>query len=86
MGILDRLENYESNKATKEAREALQAGANTYTPEWRAGTPAAARKWGEMIDAIEAAGWVLVSWQVGTAYDTSGSWPAAYPLFRRKVG
>lgn len=38
--------------------------------------------WAEMIEAIEAQGWVLVQW---TASVDKKDRPEAYPLFRRAV-
>lgn len=68
-----------------EAREAWQQGRTVFaprlrTPYWAGTITGSVSGWAEMIEAVEACGWVLQHWAV-----SSGHWRkvAAYPLFRR---
>jgi hypothetical protein len=69
----------------KEAARAIQEGRTVFTPKlntpaMRLGFSGSIGGWAEMIEAVEACGWVLAHWAV--AHDSQGR-PEAYPLFRR---
>ncbi|MCW2919143.1 MAG: hypothetical protein JWN52_7211 [Actinomycetia bacterium] len=71
---------------TKEAQRALQEGRAVFTPKLNTpathgGLSGSIPGWAEMIEAIEASGWVMAQWAVGN--DKQGR-PEAYPLFRRR--
>jgi hypothetical protein len=73
------------NMVATEAQRALAEGRRYYTPRLNTpmthgGISGSIPGWAEMIEAVEACGWVLAEWSV--ACDEKGR-PEAYPLFRR---
>jgi len=68
----------EADRAVAEGRTIFAPRINT--PSSSSGLSGSISGWAEMIEAIEARGWVLVHWAV--AHDTKDR-PGAYPLFRR---
>lgn len=68
-----------------DARAAREAGMRVFaarlnTPALTWGVSGSIKGWAEMIESIEAEGWVLQQW--AAAVDSKGN-PEAYPLFRR---
>lgn len=82
------VKNAKSNMLREEAQRAREEGRTVFVPMLNtpmtfssSATPSGAVSgWAEMIEAIEAEGWLLTQWSV--AADTKGR-PQAYPLFRR---
>ncbi|MFC4531495.1 hypothetical protein [Sphaerisporangium dianthi] len=81
------IKNAKIDALKQEAHRALEEGRWVFTP--RLNTPAfhhdftgSVSGWAEMIEAIEASGWMLVHWSVST--DQRGR-PEAYPFFRRRT-
>ena len=81
------IKNAKASMLTMEAARAVQEGRTVFAPMLN--TPmthhtmsGAVAGWAEMIEAIEAEGWVLTNWSV--AADDKGR-PQAYPLFRRRL-
>lgn len=82
MGLL---KNAKQGMLTDEAKRAVDEGRVVFaprlnTPMTHHGMSGAVPGWAEMIESVEACGWVLAEWAVAT--DEKGR-PEAYPLFRR---
>lgn len=85
MGII---KQSKANTLASEAERAYKQGRTVFAPMLNSPMSQSASftvsgsvsGWAEMIEAIEAHGWVLTQWSV--AADTKGR-PQAYPLFRR---
>lgn len=80
------VKNAKENIVRAEAERAIQEGRTIYTPMLNTpmthgGLSGSIPGWAEMIEAVEAVGWVLSEWSV--AADQKGR-PQAYPLFRRR--
>jgi hypothetical protein len=79
------LKQAKANVVAQDAERAAREGRTVFTPRLNTpmthhGMSGVVPDWAEMIEAIEAHGWVLHSWSVGT---DSKDRPEAYPLFRR---
>lgn len=77
--------NTKSKILFQDAQKAWEAGHMVFapmlnTPAMNSGLSGAVGDWAEMIEAVEAVGWRLTNWAIGS--DTRGR-PQAYPLFRR---
>ena len=80
------IKDMKADTLASEATQALDAGAYVFTPKLNTpgsqhGMTGNIADWAHMIQAVEAAGWVLAHWTV--AMDNKGR-PEAYPLFRRR--
>jgi hypothetical protein len=69
-----------------EAKRAVEEGRTVFAPRLNSpmtssGFSGSISGWAEMIEAIEAEGWVLAHWAVS---DDEKHRPGAYPLFRRR--
>ncbi len=80
------IKNAKANLLSEEAARAAAEGRTVFAPMLN--TPVthhtmsgSVAGWAEMIESIEAEGWVLDQWSV--AADDKGR-PQAYPLFRRR--
>ncbi|MDL9947755.1 hypothetical protein QSJ19_19645 [Gordonia sp. ABSL11-1] len=65
-------------KFSAEAQELRRQGATVYTPK----LSSSSKEWGDIISAIESAGWTLEHWSVwanGNLMDAD-----AYPVFRAR--
>lgn len=80
------VKDVKADTLAKEATKALENGDYFFTPRLNmpgsnAGMSGNVHDWSVMIQAVEAAGWVLAHWSV--AIDNKGR-TEAYPLFRRR--
>lgn len=79
------IKNAKAAMLAGEARKAAERGQRVFaamlnSPATMADLSGEVPGWGDMIDAVEASGWKLDQWAVGS--DHKGR-PQAYPLFRR---
>lgn len=61
-----------TDKAHDDAGQARDRGAEVYAPYFYGGH----KHWGDLIEAVETAGWTLTHWSVDQSI--------AYPVFRRQ--
>jgi hypothetical protein len=74
------------NALVSEAQRAIVEGRTVFTPRLNtptmsSGVSGSVSGWAEMIEAVEACGWVLSDW---TVTNDEKHRPGAYPLFRRR--